>query len=349
MPVPEAPAPEAASGTPSFIPPPDSEFDWIQLVSDEWLKGTMKVMQDDTLEFDSEELDLQEFDWEDVKRVRLSGVGILTNEDRTSHVGRIEVDEQQVIVQGAEGIKRFPRSDVMSLTSGEPKEINYWTAKASLGLSFRSGNTDQTDFTAKALLQRRTPLTRAQVDYIGNFGSIEGQENINNHRATAYFDYFLNRRLFWRPVFAEYFRDPFQNIAHRVTAGTGLGYTIVDGPKATWDIAGGPAVQYTVFSSYEADEDPDNTTPAAVLGTTYDVEISKRIDYLLTYSLTATSREAGLFAHHFLTSLELELTDLLDLDITFTWDRIEEPIEDSSGVTPEKNDFRLTVGLAFDM
>jgi hypothetical protein len=33
-------------------------FDWIQLTSGEWLKGELKVLYNDSLEFDSDELDL---------------------------------------------------------------------------------------------------------------------------------------------------------------------------------------------------------------------------------------------------------------------------------------------------
>ena len=44
-------------------------FDWIQLTNGEWLKGDLKVLYNDSLEFDSDELDLLTFDWEDVHQV----------------------------------------------------------------------------------------------------------------------------------------------------------------------------------------------------------------------------------------------------------------------------------------
>ncbi|HOK71968.1 MAG TPA: hypothetical protein PLM83_10980, partial [Bacillota bacterium] len=40
-------------------PPPPDDFDWIQLKSGEWLKGRIKALQEDKLEFDSEELERQ--------------------------------------------------------------------------------------------------------------------------------------------------------------------------------------------------------------------------------------------------------------------------------------------------
>ena len=51
-------------------PPLPDEFDWIQLTSGEWLKGEIKRLYERKLEFDSVKLDLQEFDWKDVKQVR---------------------------------------------------------------------------------------------------------------------------------------------------------------------------------------------------------------------------------------------------------------------------------------
>ena len=49
----------AEEGQESWQPPPPmpDDFDWIQLTSGEWLKGEIIAMYDDSLEFDSKELD----------------------------------------------------------------------------------------------------------------------------------------------------------------------------------------------------------------------------------------------------------------------------------------------------
>ena len=49
----------------AFYPPPDTEFDWIQLASGEWLKGELKTVYDYQMEFDSDELGLLKIDLED--------------------------------------------------------------------------------------------------------------------------------------------------------------------------------------------------------------------------------------------------------------------------------------------
>lgn len=45
----------------NFYPPEDNKFDWIQLTSDEWLKGDLKALYDYKLEFDSDNLELLTF------------------------------------------------------------------------------------------------------------------------------------------------------------------------------------------------------------------------------------------------------------------------------------------------
>jgi hypothetical protein len=65
-------------------PPMPEKFDWIQLTSDEWLKGEIIAMYDDKLEFDSDELDLLEFDMEDVRQIRSAQtvhIGLLQNRE----------------------------------------------------------------------------------------------------------------------------------------------------------------------------------------------------------------------------------------------------------------------------
>ncbi len=51
-------------------PPMPDKYDWVQLTSGEWLKGEIKVIHQDTLEFDSDKLGLLKLDMADVKTIR---------------------------------------------------------------------------------------------------------------------------------------------------------------------------------------------------------------------------------------------------------------------------------------
>ncbi|MHC4224197.1 MAG: hypothetical protein ACYSUN_09435, partial [Planctomycetota bacterium] len=48
------------------------EFDWIKLNTDEWLKGRIKVVREDRIEFRSEKIKNLNFDFEDIKELRSS-------------------------------------------------------------------------------------------------------------------------------------------------------------------------------------------------------------------------------------------------------------------------------------
>ena len=95
----------------------------------------------------------------------------------------------------------------------------------------------------------------------------------------------------------------------------------------------------------ELGDEPDTYTPAFVLQSNLEVELSKRVDLDLGYQGTVANEASGSLIQHGTITFEIDLTQRLDLDISMIWDRIENPQTDSSGVEPEKNDFRLNMAL----
>jgi len=328
-------------------PPMPDDFDWIQLTSDEWLKGEIIAMYDDKLEFDSDELDMLTIDWEDVRELRSGGtmqVGFL---DDVVTTGKLFVDGDVVRIMGEED-QTLDRSKLLTVTAGAPKEINYWSGKVTLGANVREGNTEQVEVSSKASFKRRTPKDRINFDYLGNFNKTSGEVAADNQRVDAGWNRYISKRFFWTPAYGEYYRDPFQNIRSRWTVGMGLGYTLIDTSKINWEVNGGLAYQTTKFDDVVEDEPVSADTPALVIGTLYDHELTKAIDFIFAYRFFIVNEESGTYTHHLLTGLEFELTSLLDFDFTLVWDRIEDPRPDSNGIEPEKDDFRLTFGLGFD-
>lgn len=341
----------AQPGSPSWVPPtaPPEKFDWIQLTSGEWLKGDLKVLYDDKLEFDSDELDLLELDWEDVKQVRGHKLYSVRFEGPVTVVGTLKVVDDKVFVTTQKEILEFDRSRLISIAYGEPKEIGYWSAKISFGLNIQKGNSDQINYNTSAYAQRRTSASRFFIDYLGIFNKTEGVETANSQRIDSYYDIFKTKKFFWRPVFGEYFRDPFTNIENRVTIGTGIGYHIIDTPKTQWDITPGIAYQYTKNVSVEAGQDTDNSTAALVVGTVYDTELTKHIDFNASYKFNIVNEESGTYTHHVVAALEIELTRRLDLDLSFVWDRIQDPKPEEDGRVPNQNDFYFFFGIGFEL
>jgi len=328
--------------------PPSDEFDWIQLTSEEWLKGELKVLYENKLEFDSDNLGLLVFDWEDVKLVRSHRIFSVRFEGPIVVDGLLQVTEDKVFVTVGEERQEFERNQLIAIASGEPKEIDHWSAKLSLGINFSNGNTDQTQYTAIGNAKRRTAETRFVLDYIGNYTETEGDETVNNQRVNTSFDYLMTRKYFLRPIFGEYFRDPFKNIDHRLTVGAGLGYHIIDTSITSWDVAGGPAYQKTWFKSVEPGKDSSASTPAFVAGTDFDTELTETVDFNFRYNFYFVNEKSGTYSHHLITALETELTSWLDFDISFVWDRTEDPRPESDGTVPEQDDFYLIFSLGVE-
>jgi len=328
-------------------PPMPEKFDWVQLTSGEWLKGELIEMYDDKLEFDSDELDLLKLDWGDVQQLRTPRtmrVGFLRG---VTAVGKLFIDGETIRVMGDED-QEFKRSELITIAAGAPKEINFWGGKVMIGFNVREGNTDIVETTFDARFVRRTVKNRINIDYISNYNRTFGEDVANNHRFTMGWNKFVSDRLYVSPVFFEWFKDPFQNISHRETLGAGVGYQLVDTAKSEWKVDGGPAYQRTKYDSVETGTSNPDNTPALVAGTTYDSDITKWLELFFEYRFQITDEEAGKYNHHMVTSFETDITKRLDFDVTFVWDRIEEPRENADFEIPEKDDFRLTVGVTWD-
>ena len=55
------------------------------------------------------------------------------------------------------------------------------------------------------------------------------------------------------------------------------------------------------------------------------------------------------FTNHAMASVEIELTDDIDFDVSVVWDYLASPIADSSGIVPEKEDYKMIFSLGIDL
>jgi len=336
-----------AKGMFSVFPlaPPEDGFDWIELRSGEWLKGKIKSLQDEKLEFDSEELDVHTWDWKDIRTVRSPRLNSVRFEDKTTSEGSVLVTTNQVRVITETSTNTYPRSELLAITPTGKREIDKWSADISAGMGFRSGNTKEVEYNAHIMLERRTPSTRLSLDYLGNFGSISNVQTENNHRATLGFDSFLSRRLYLRIPDIEYYSDPFLNLEHRLTLGGGVGYDFIHTRNLEWNVTVGPAWQRNWYHSVEDGQSQTSDGTAFVVGSRFDWDITRRIELILEYRSQIMSREQGDNSHHAAATLEFEIHKRLTLDLSFVWDRIAAPAKESDGNTPSTDDVRLN--LAF--
>ena len=332
------------AGTPPVIPTEDIQFDWVQFDSDEILKGEIISIYDETLEFDSEELGIISLDMGDVKILRSTRAMTVGIRKQKPITGQVFINDNSVTVGGI----RFPRADLLTIVSLRENEFDNWGTKINFGLNTRTGNRESTDFTTVAKVGRRTAKSRFVVDYLGNYSSNGDTSLSNNHRTNLGFDIFISKRFFIRPLFAEYLRDPFKNINHKVTAGFGIGYDILDAYGITWNVNGGPAYILNTYESVQNDREEEVETAAGVLATEYDWDITANIEFYGSYRLQYTGETYESYNHHAVNGLSFEFTDLLNLDFQIVWDKIVDPEPDDEGNQPKEDDYQFIMSVGVD-
>ncbi len=332
--------PKAPDGLPT-------DFDWIRLPSDEWLKGEIISMYDGKLEFDSDELGVHTFDFADIKELRSSRVLEVGLADRAPATGRLILVDATAKVVGEAGETAISRSEILTIVVGAKKEIDYWSGYANVGGTIRSGNSDQVDYTARLGTVRRSVKDRTGFDYIGNITRINSEDTSNNHRVTLGWDRFLSKRLFLNLVGLEWYRDPFQNVADRWTVTTGIGYEIVDNARTSWSVTTGPAWQSTGWESVPEGDEDSASSWALRLGTRFDHEFSGAIDFYTYYNAFFTDEQSGTYTHHLDLGLKIELAGDLDANASWVWDYVQAPRPLGDGSFPQKSDTRLIFGLGW--
>jgi putative salt-induced outer membrane protein YdiY len=311
-------------------------------------------MYNDSLEFDSDNLDLQSIDWADVTYLRSAGTSSINIEDIGEVIGVLEIEGDTIKLIDGDDVKEFSRAQLISLTPAGDHELDLWSVDWTLSLNLRSGNTEQVDYSTRFSARRRTAASRVLADYIGNISKTDAGtgttvETINNQRISAGWDLYATRSFFWSPFFGEYYRDPFQNIDQRLTVGAGLGYTIIDTGKIEWNVSGGPAYQSIRYISVQPGQDDKISGGAAVFATDYDQEITSKLDFIFNYNMTAANSDLGGYTHHMLISLESEITNSFDFDVSFMWDRVGQPTTDADGNTPKPDDYRFMIGIKWSL
>jgi len=330
-----------------FTPPPGG-YTWIQLTSDEWLKGEFIALYDETLVFESDNLGDLSLDLEDIRHLIGYGSFEVTLLGRRSINGELRIHDQQIVITAVGETLQRPLVEVIAITQSAEREIDRWTGDIGFGLNVRRGNTDIGEFSLIAGFKRRTPVSRLTLDYFGSINENEGQRIANSHRANLGLDRFSGGRFFWRPIGVQYYQDSFVNIRHQATADTGIGYQLIDSPRVEWDIQGGVGANYLRHVSVADSELNDEVSPVATLGSDLTVELTAWIDYELFINMTFLNEESGQYQHNIVTTLSTDLVGDVDLDVSFIWNRTEKPQEGVDNVTPEQDDYRFLVSIDYN-
>jgi hypothetical protein len=328
--------------------PSPKAHDWIRLGSGEWLKGEITRMRDGEMIFDSDELDELTIDWDDVDALRSPRRHTYVFEGRRIYTGTASMSEKRIVVATEEGEFEFRRRQVVAIVSGDQSERNWWSGELTIGITARSGNTDSTDMTGVFDVTREAAVTRFGVHYNGAVSTLSGEETANNHRANLALDFYVSRRFFVTVPSVAYYRDEFQNIDMQVSPGVGFGYDMIKRNRIEWEIGLAAVYQYTEFISVVEADDNTARDAAAVVSTDLELELTKDLDWDTSYELQLVVTDLGLTAHHLLSTFSFDVWGPLDLDVTFGWDRVEQPTRRDDGTIPESDDFRMSIGLGIE-
>ena len=330
------------------LSPTPINHDWVQTKSGEWFKGEIIAMYDDKLEFDSDEIGLYTFDFDDVTTIKSYHVLSVNIENLAAISGIVRLSNGIITIIQGDTKYEFKKDEVISFAQAGELERNFWSGKMSLSLDFREGNTNQRDYAAQASLKRRTASSSLSLEYLGRISSKDDVEIANDHRLNQKYDRYITRYFFWTPVFSEYYTDTYKNIQDQVTLGLGIGYTIIDTKEVEWSVSGGPAAIYTRYTTVEAGQHISDYSPALEVSTSYEKELSAITDFTFNGKWTLSDKDAGGYKHHMIFMFENELLSWLDLDLTAVWDYVYQPQVSSDGIVPKRNDYQLLIGFGVE-
>jgi putative salt-induced outer membrane protein YdiY len=293
-------------------------------------------------------MDEQSFDWEDIAELRSSRMYTYVLTDRTSLVGTALILDDDVVIS-ADGEERvLKRGDLMSIVPAGTRELDRWDGKLSLGLAFRHGNTEQTDLTYQAFVRRRDALTRLRLDLNGAIGAVDGEQTVNNIRSTLKFDLFTSPRFYITPLAIMIYHDKFTNIAIQSTPYAGVGYHALKKKKAEMDLELAAGYQHTKYISVQPGEDEENRSGAILPTIGIETDPLKDVDLDVLYQAGITIPDPEDTTMHGELILSVEITKLFDLDVSWIWDRVQNPRPAEDGTIPKKDDVKLTVGIGID-
>ena len=323
--------------------------DWMRLTSGEWLKGHLKRMRDDEIEFDSDKLDLVTFDWEKVDRLHCPQINTYVFDQKVDVVGRAVVTKDTVLVETAEGIEEFPRIDLLSIVEGEPRERNWWSSKLGVGFSANAGNTNQGSLTAYFELVRADYRTRSRLRYDGAVGYANREENVNRQIGTAAVRLYMSKHWYFTPAAAQFLNDRFQNIRFRATPGAAAGVHLFDTKKVEWDVEAGLGYQYLEFMSTAAGVENPQSDGFISFGTWAEFEIVADVELELEWRTNLVYTTIGNTNHTATARFSIEITDIFDFETSFLFLRTEDPVPRSDGTVPSGNDYQFIVSVALEV
>lgn len=121
-----------------------------------------------------------------------------------------------------------------------------WKGEGEIGAFLTTGNTDASGFAAGLKLHRDGIKWRHNVFVAADYQRTNGVTSREYISAGYKADWKINQRLYVYGI-GQYERDPIAGYTRRLTAGTGVGYRMIDRPNMTLDLEAGPSWRQTRY------------------------------------------------------------------------------------------------------
>ena len=342
--------PSFKSGAPRWYPPKDrpAKWEWVELTSGEWLKGNIKGIRNDSMDFDSSQFDDLTLKMKDVVQTYSSAVNTFVFTKRRVVIGIGHITQKEIIVETAAGEMRYPRDQLLSLVVGDHNELRLWSGSLTAGASATSGNTNQTTANIQANLVRKGAFLRLQSNYMGNFGTTDNVTNVDNQQLTFQSDLFIYDRFYLIPFKFEYYSDEFSNISLRIRPGAGCGYQIFDQSNITWNVNGTALYELQESVSALATESSKFESFALSFTSSLSYDITSDITISGNYVITLAAPTTSHVDQQAIVKFDVDITKYISLNSTVNWTRIGDPVPLEDGSVPKKDDLIVTFGASLN-
>ena len=320
--------------------------DWLRLTSGEWLRGNLNWMRDRDFEFDGDKTDLIRKGWSNVDQLHSPQIKTYVFRNRVDAVGPAMITKDEVIVQTDEGVRTFPRSELLSILQGGTRERDWWAFEVGAGFTGAFGNSNQSSLTAKFGLGRHDQRTSTVLLYEGTFGAANRERSVSRHLGQAGVALFVSDRFYVVPAAADFFHDRFANIKFRATPATLGGIQIFDTERVEWDFELGLGYQFLRVMGTLPNVPNPQSDGFVPVHTYWEFEITDDIELDLRWQSNIVFTTIGNTNHLGEAVFSVEVTDILKFNTEFDYFRTEQPIPREDGSLPESNDFQLVVGFS---
>lgn len=336
--------------------------DWIQLTTGEWLSGDLHWLRPKGLEagkninFYSNKLDALTLSWGSIASVHSPKIKSYKFKDNTTVAGKAMITKDLVIVETDEGVVTHPRSELVSISEGPPRERTWWSTMLSLGFSANAGNTSQGSLTTQWSLARQDGLSLVGLNYNGTVAYTDGELNVNRHLGDVDTALFLWDRVYLIPIDAQLLYDAFQNIKLRATPGAGAGVYLFNKTRDRrnhtnqfeWDVQGGLGYQFLkLLSAAPGVTNPQNDG-FVMLRTHWKLEfLNDNVELTVDWRTNLVYTRFGSTNHTGTADVSVEITDTFNFVTSFLFLRTRDPLPRADGTEPKSNDYQVVVSLAF--